>query len=70
MYDHLDCVDYNIFEPGYPKLIFHKHIIPARPYKDPNNNIFGVKPSTIEFFKFVLSSDEETKLKEKANKFS
>ena len=53
----------SIFEKGYPKRIFHKHIVPKRIYYDSNNNIIGFFPSKLEFFKTVNSSLEEKRLK-------
>ena len=46
-----DSEEYNfsIFETGYPKRIYY----------DPNNNIIGLHPSRLEFFKIVNSSSEE-----------
>lgn len=55
--------NFSIFEPGYPKRIFYKHIVPKRIYYDPNNNIIGLHPSRLEFFKIVNSSSEEKILK-------
>tara|TARA_B100001287_G_C22460003_1_gene424581 strand:+ start:460 stop:666 length:207 start_codon:yes stop_codon:yes gene_type:complete len=65
--DNPDDIEYNIFEKGYPKKIFYKHIVPQRIYYDPNNNIIGVHPSRIEFFKIVYSSIEEDNLKNNQN---
>ena len=56
-------VGYSIFEKGYPKRIFHKHIVPKRIYYDSNNHIIGFFPSRLEFFKTVNSSFEEKRLK-------
>jgi len=42
--------NFSIFEPGYPKRIFYKHIVPKRIYYDPNNNIIGLPSITIRIF--------------------
>lgn len=58
---------YSLFEKGYPKKIFHKHIVPKRIYYDSNNNIIGFFPSKLEFFKTVNSSSEEQRLKSQSS---
>lgn len=58
---------YSLFEKGYPKKIFHKHIVPKRIYYDSNNNIIGFFPSKLEFFKTVKSSSEEQRLKSQSS---
>jgi hypothetical protein len=60
---NLEDFEYSIFEKGYPKRIFHKHIVPKRIYYDSNNNIIGFFPSRLEFFKTVNYSFEEKRLK-------
>lgn len=58
---------YSLFEKGYPKKIFYKHIVPKRIYYDSNNNIIGFFPSKLEFFKTVNSSSEEQRLKSQSS---
>lgn len=52
----------NIFSKGYPKIVFFKHIVPPKIYKDKFNNIIGMHPSRVEFWKFVSSQSEENKI--------
>jgi len=52
----------SIFPKGYPKRIFLKHTVPQKIYKDKFNNIIGVHPSVIAFWKNVFSPVEENRL--------
>lgn len=60
MQHDLEAVEYSIFEKGYPKRIFHKHIIPPRIYYGPNRTIIGFLPSRVEYFKTLYSSFDES----------
>jgi len=52
----------NIFSKGYPKIVFFKHIVPPKIYRDKFNNIIGMHPSRVEFWKIVSSPLEESEL--------
>ena len=59
----MDEFSYSIFQKGYPKKIFYKHVIPSRIYYGPNGEIFGFFPARIEFWKYVYNEIEELELK-------
>ena len=52
----------SIFEKGYPKRIFYKHLTNPVIYYGPNNNIIGVFPRKLQYWKYVKNSEEENKL--------
>lgn len=56
-----ECID-TIFEKGYPKQIYYKHLTKQVIYYGPNNSIIGVFPRKLQFWKYVYSSEEEKKL--------
>ena len=53
---------YSIFEKGYPKMIFYKHLTKQIIYYGPNNSIIGVFPRKLQFWKYVNNSEEENNL--------
>ena len=63
----MEDFDFNVFEKGYPKKIFFKHITPLKIYYDSNNQIIGCFPRRIEFWKYVYTKDEENNLYKKNN---
>ena len=60
----IEDFNFNVFEKGYPKKIFFKHITPLRIYYDSNNQIFGCLPRRIEFWKYVYTKEEEINLRQ------
>ncbi len=59
----MDYFEMSIFEKGYPKWIFYKHITPLRIYYGPNNSIIGFFPPKLNYCKYVNSKEEENELR-------
>ena len=62
MQSEINEYTYSIFEKGYPKKIFYKHLTKPVIYYGPNNSIIGFFPRKVEFWKYVNNSEEENKL--------
>ena len=61
----MDDFEMSIFEKGYPKRIFYKHVTPLRIYYGPNNSIIGFFPPKLNYWKSVNSKNEENELTRK-----